>query len=108
MVTFIRTVGIAPGRNDQMLALAQQTQRLLKARFGVALRLQVPIGGSPNRMAYVLTFRDLAELEAVMLKIAADPDYRKLAAASGRNANPGSSYDEMWREVDLTGLEASV
>lgn len=108
MVTFIRTVGIAPGSNDQMLALARQTQRLLKSRFGVDLRLQIPIGGRPNRIAYILTFRDLAELEAVTLKITADPEYRKLAAASARNANPGSSYDQMWRDVDLAEAGASV
>jgi hypothetical protein len=104
MVTFIRTVGIAPGRNDQILALARQTQRLLKSRFGVDLRLQVPIGGHLNRIAFVLTFRDLAELEAMTLKITADPEYRKLSAATARNANPGSGFDEMWRDVDFTGV----
>jgi hypothetical protein len=101
MITFMRTLAFSAGKADQILSLARQSRRLVKARFGLDLEVRAPVGGDPNRIADIVRFRDLAEFEAVSAKISADPDFRKLTVAHARNVTEGSSRDEIWRDVDL-------
>ena len=100
MITFVRTLSFPPDKTHAILSLTRQTQKLLKTRYGVDVQPKLPVGGSPHRIAYVVTVRSLAELESLITKLAADPDYRKLVGATASNMIAGTTYDEIWRDIE--------
>lgn len=100
MITLVRTCAFTPDKNAAVMTLTRQIKRHLKTKYGLEVRAQAPIGGSPNRIAYVMHFRSLSDLEALLMKLSDDGDYRRLVAANARNLLPGSVYDEMWREIE--------
>jgi len=99
MITFVRTVSIAPGKFAEMMAFSHQVMKHLKDKIGIQITLTMPIGGNPNRIAYVSTYPSLAEFEALSTKMLADADYQKLVAANAPNIIAGSVHDELWRSV---------
>ena len=99
MITFVRTTSIAPGKNAEALAFAHAAIRLIKDKFGITVGLNMPIGGNPNRLAYVVTYANLTELESAMGRLVADTDYQKMLAANAQTFLPGSVHDEIWRSV---------
>ena len=99
MITFVRTRSIAPGKAAEAMAFAQQVTKLVKDKFGVELRTSVPIGGNPDRIAFVTTYPSMAELETAATKLVADADYQKLIAANAQTFLPGSAHDEMWMSM---------
>jgi hypothetical protein len=99
MITFVRTVSIAPGRIPEAFAFAHQTTKLIKEKFGLDVRVSVPIGGNPNRLGFAASYANLAEFEAAMSKITADGDYMKLITTNAENFLPGSAFDEIWRSI---------
>lgn len=99
MITFVRTVSIAPGKFAEIMAFSRQVVKHVKEKVGVEITLTMPIGGNPNRIAYVSTYPTLAEFEALSTKMMADADYQKLVAANAANVIAGSVHDELWRSV---------
>ena len=99
MITFVRTRSIAPGKSAEARAFSEQITKLAKDKFGVELRASVPIGGNPDRIAFVSTYPGMAELETMATKLAADADYQKLIAANAQTFLPGSAHDELWMNV---------
>ena len=99
MITFVRTRSIAPGKAAESRAFSEQVTKLVKDKFGVELRASVPIGGNPDRIAFVSTYPSMAELEATATKLVADADYQKLLAANAQTFLPGSTDDELWMSV---------
>lgn len=99
MITFVRTASIAPGKIAEAMAFAHTVAKLIKEKFGADLRISVPIGGNPNRIAFVATYPSLSEFEAVMVKLVADADYMKMLATNASSFLPGSVFDEIWRSV---------
>lgn len=99
MITFVRTASIAPGKFAEAMAFAHAVAKLIKEKFGAELRLNVPIGGNPNRIAFVAVYANLSEFETQMTKLTADADYMKMLATNAPNFLPGSVFDEIWRGV---------
>jgi hypothetical protein len=99
MITFVRSVKIAPGKLAEIIAFSHQVVKHVKDKHGVQIQLTMPIGGNPNRIGYVTTYPNLAEFEAASTKLAADADYQKLVAANAANTIPGSVHDELWRSI---------
>lgn len=99
MITFVRTVSVAPGKTADAMAFAHAIAKLIKEKVGSDLRINVPIGGNPNRIAFVTVYASLSEFEAVSTKLVADADYLKIVATNASNFLPGSVFDEIWRGV---------
>jgi hypothetical protein len=59
----------------------------------------MPIGGNPNRIAWVSVFANLAELEEGTTKLLGDPDYLSLLGSAATFFSPDSVHDEIWRSV---------
>jgi|SRR5271166_1144098 len=99
MITFVRTISIAPGKNADAIAIAHNITKYIKDRFKRDVRMSMPIGGNPNRIAFASTYADLAELESAITQTMADADYQKLVAGNAANIIPGSVHDEVWRSL---------
>ena len=99
MITFVRTASIAPGKVVDAVRFAHTVAELLKSKFGAQMGVSMPIGGNPNRIAWVSTFASLAELEEGFQKFASDPEYLNLVASGAANFLPGSVHDEIWRSI---------
>jgi hypothetical protein len=99
MITFVRTRNIAPGKFADATAYAQHVTKHVKEKYGVQINISVPIGGNPDRMAFVIAYKNLAELEENAAKLPADADYQKLVGANAQTFLPGSTHDEMWMSV---------
>jgi hypothetical protein len=99
MITFVRTVSIAPGKLAEIMDFSQKVVKHVKDKHGLPIQLIMPIGGNPNRIAYVTTYPSLAEFEAASTKLTTDADYQKLVAANAANVIPGSVHDEIWRSL---------
>ncbi len=99
MITFVRTVSIAPGKLAEIMEFSHKVVKHVKDKHGLPIQLIMPIGGNPNRIAYVTTYPSLAEFEAASTKLTTDADYQKLVAANAANVIPGSVHDEIWRSL---------
>ncbi len=99
MITFVRTISIAPGKTPECLAFARNIAKLAEDKFGLDIRLDMPIGGNPNRVAFVSEYANLSEYESTIVKFTSDADYLKLVAGNAANVIPGSVFDEIWRSV---------
>jgi NIPSNAP len=99
MITFIRTTSITPGKVDEALAFARAAVKLIHAKIGMQVEVNVPIAGDPYRLAFFTIFENLADYEKRMSKLVADPDWQKLLAANAGNFLPGAAHDEIWRAV---------
>ncbi len=99
MITFVRTLSIAPGKHAQVMSFTRQVQKLFAEKYGIELRAAAPIGGDPNRIAYSSSFATLLEYEQALLKISADPQYQKLVAAYLPHIDHGATHDQLWRDL---------
>jgi hypothetical protein len=99
MITLVRTASIAPGKLPEAMAFAHKVADLVKNKTGGTISISMPIGGNPNRIAWVSVFANLAELEEGTTKLLGDRDYLSLLAAAATLFLPGSVHDEMWRSV---------
>lgn len=99
MITLVRTVSVMPGKNAEALAFAHQVKKHAKDKHGLEISLSMPIGGNPNRIAFVSNAQNLAELETMMTKFASDAEWQKLIAGNAANTIPGSTHDEIWRSL---------
>ena len=99
MITFVRTISIAPGKVPECLAFARTIAKLAEEKFDLDIRLDMPVGGDPNRIAFVSEYVNLAEYESTIGKFTGDAEYLKLVANNAANVIPGSTFDEIWRSV---------
>ena len=99
MITFVRTAAIAPGKNHEAMTFAHQVEKMVADKVGTKLNISVPIGGNPNRIAWVSSYDNLAAFESTATKLLADTDYRKLIESSASNFLSGSVHDELWMSV---------
>ena len=96
MITFVRTVNIAPGKNHQAISFAHQVTKMVEAKVGNKANIMMPIGGNPGRIGWVASYDTLAAFEAASTKLLPDPDYMKLVESSAAYFMPGSTHDELW------------
>jgi hypothetical protein len=99
MITFVRTRSIAPGKMAEAMAYAQQVAKLVNDKYGVPLRLNVPVGGNPDRVAFVSSHANLGEVEAIGAALLADAEYMRLLAANAQTFLPGATHDELWMSI---------
>jgi hypothetical protein len=99
MITFIRSAVVAPGKVNEALAFAHQVAKLITEKHGVAIELNVPVGGNPSRIAWLAHYENLAQYETVSAKLLTDKDYLGAIATTGGVFVPGSLHDEIWRKI---------
>ena len=99
MIYVTRTGSIAPGKAVAAHAFAQKAANHWKREWDRTLEVRRPVGGNPNRIAWVTQYKDLAEFDAVTLKSLADPKYTELLVTAGELFIPGSIHDDIWRTV---------
>ena len=99
MIYFVRTGAVAPGKGAHAFAFAQKIVKYWKTNFDKELELRRPIGGNPNRIAFVGRYKDLAEFDAVSQKSMADKKYMELVSSAADLWIAGSLRDEIWRSA---------
>jgi hypothetical protein len=82
MITYVRFYSIMPGKTPDALATAHKIKKHAKDKHGFEVNLMMPIGGNPNRIAFVSTADHLADLEGAFGKIEADAEFQKLTAGN--------------------------
>jgi len=97
MISFVRTVSVAPGKMGEALKFAHDIVDYFKKNFETELSVAMPIGGNPNRIAWITRYDGLAELESMMGKMMADADYNAMVAKNSGLFIAGSINDEIWR-----------
>ncbi len=99
MITFVRTGAIAPGKGAAAFAFAQKIVDYWRSNYDREIEILRPIGGNPNRIAFVSRYRDLAEFDAASTKSLADAKYLELVGAGADLFIAGSLHDEIWRRA---------
>jgi len=99
MITVIRSAAIAPGKTGDAIAFAHNIAKFLQQKYSVKLTIAMPIGGNPNRIAWLATYASMADWEELVAKMMADPEYGAMIAANSATFNAGSVYDEIWRSI---------
>ena len=99
MVSFFRTASIAPGKAGDAIAYAHQIAKFIEEKHGLKIALLMPVGGNPNRVGFHTMYPGLAEMEAMTVKLMADPEYMALIAGGAANFLPGSVHDDIWRTI---------
>jgi hypothetical protein len=97
MISFYRSVGVAPGKNVSALVFAREVVAYIKEKLGIEVHIAVPVGGNPNRIGFSVRYENLAALEATQVKLTSDPKYMELTAKGAENFVAGSFHDEIWR-----------
>jgi hypothetical protein len=98
-IYFSRAASIAPGKLAEAMAFAQDMVKLAKGINGVELILLVPLGGNPNRVAWVSRYDDLADFDAKRKKIMSHPEYLAALPKAAQLFTGGSVHDELWESV---------
>jgi hypothetical protein len=99
VIYFVRTGAVAPGKGIPASAFAQKIVDYWKTNYDTELELRRPIGGNPNRIAFVSRYKDLAEFDAVSQKSMADKKYLELLTSASDLWIAGSLRDEIWRSA---------
>ena len=99
MITFVRTGAIAPGKHAAVAVFAGKIVDYYKQTYDTQIELMRPIGGNPNRIAFVARYRDLAAFDAISVRSQSDAKYLELLASGADLFNAGSIDDAIWRSV---------
>ncbi len=98
MISFYRTATVQPGKMADALAHAKAIAEHLEKNHGYKVLVSVPFGGPIGRIQWRTESKDMAELEARMLKMNADPRMAEFAKNTASIFMPGVE-DSMWRSV---------
>jgi hypothetical protein len=99
MITFVRSVGVAAGKTGEAIAYAHHIAKLVTEKTGVAVEVNLPVGGNPSRIAWVAHYDGLAQWEAMSAQLLADKDYMAALTNTGAIFVSGSMQDEFWRRI---------
>jgi hypothetical protein len=99
MIRFVRTAGIAPGRQGDSVIFAKQIVDYIGKNFGVKFEVMLPIGGNPNRIAWRTEYTNLSAFEDLVTRSTADPKYMELVKSGAANFIAGSVQDSIWRTL---------
>jgi len=78
------------------MGFAHEIAAYIQKTHDIQLEVLRPIGGNPLRVAWSTRYPDLASLEALTTKLAADKAYGELAANHGDCFIAGSINDAIW------------
>lgn len=98
MISFYRTATVPPGKMAEAIAHAKAIAEHLDKSHGWKVDVCVPFGGTIGRVQWRAELKDMAELEARMLKMSADPCMAEFAKNGANVFLPGIE-DSMWRSV---------
>jgi hypothetical protein len=99
MITIIRSAAIAPGKTGDAIAFAKTIAKYIEEKYGTKLQLLMPIGGNPNRIAWLGHYESLAQWETLATKATTDAEYMALIVNNAPTFLPGSVHDEIWRSI---------
>jgi hypothetical protein len=99
MITFIRTISIAPGKTRKAMAFGHDIARYIKEKHGTTIEVLMPMGGNPSRIAWFARFDGLAQLETLTGKLLAEGQYMELVEKNADTFLAGSLHDEIWRAI---------
>lgn len=99
MIRFVRTANIAPGKQGDAIVFAKQIVDYISKNLGVKLEVLLPIGGNANRIAWRAEHTNLAALEELVTRSAADAKYGELVKSGSSNFIAGSIHDSIWRTI---------
>jgi hypothetical protein len=57
------------------MAFANEISKQFTATTGIDVKIAVPVGGNPSRIAWIANYENLAQFEAAGLKLLADQKY---------------------------------
>ena len=96
MIAFRRTLSVMPGMFSAAMAYANELKTQVKATAGVDLKIAIPVGGNPHRIAWFSTHENLAQLDTVTQKLLADQKYQELLKKGAGIVVPESVLDDTW------------
>jgi len=99
MIVFVRTAGIATGKNASMVAFSKEIVGYIKEAYKLDVEVLLPIGGNPQRIGWTTRHKDLAEYDAINLRLIGDQRYWEIVNRYVDSFEPGSAHDEIWRTV---------
>ena len=99
MINCIRTASIATGRNHDAFAFAKKISEHFAKNYEVTLTLSMPVGGNPNRIAWMSSYSKLSDLEGLLSKMMTDQKYGELVKEYADCFISGSISDEIWRTL---------
>ena len=99
MILVQRSVSVAPGMLSAAMAFANEISAQVKATTGTDLKIAVPVGGNAARMAWIANYENLAQYEAMGLKLLGDQKYLELIKKAAGIFVPNTLHDEIWRTL---------
>jgi len=99
MITFLRTAGIAPGKNASMLAFSNEIVAYIKEAYKFEVDVLLPVGGNPQRIGWTSRHKDLATFDELSVRLMSDQKYWEVVNKYVDCFVPGSVHDEIWRTL---------
>jgi hypothetical protein len=99
MILVQRSVSVAPGMLSAAMAFANEISAQVKTTAGIDLKIAVPVGGNAARMAWIANYENLAQYEAVSLKLLGDQKYLETIKKAAGIFVPNTLHDEIWRTL---------
>lgn len=99
MIEFYRSAVIAPGKLASTVAFAKEVAAHITRTTGTEVSVALPVGGNPSRIAWSTRHDSLADFDAMMMALMADPAYAELVGKSVDNFIAGSVHDDIWRVI---------
>ena len=97
MITLTRSATVMPGMLAPAMAFANEISKQVTATTGTDLKIAVPVGGNPSRIAWIANYENLAQYESAGLKLLADEKYLELTKKAAGILVPNTLHDEIWR-----------
>ena len=88
-----------PGMLSPAMAFANEISKQFTATTGIDVKIAVPVGGNPSRIAWIANYENLAQFEAAGLKLLADQKYMELTNKAAGILVPNTLHDEIWRTL---------
>ena len=99
MITYVRTSTAQPGKAFEYMAAQQESIGHATRASGVKWTLAMGVGGVVGQFSFWATLDSLADVETMYGKLMADADWRAATAKVQSLTIPGSSHDQIWRQV---------
>lgn len=99
MIAFVRTANINPGRQASAMEFAKAITAHIKQHYDQQLEVLLPVGGNPQRIAWSTRYKDMAAMEVIRDKLAADMAYWALLEKHSADFQAGSMHDAIWKTL---------
>lgn len=100
MIRFIRSVGVMPGKLNDVLSYARDIAPYVKKLAGVDVHFASEIGGESYRVGWFSDYANLAAFEQANTKCLTDPKFMEMYAKVGSCFIPGTMNEKIWQVSD--------